>query len=198
MVRWRLVIVVLLIGGFFGGSYFLAEAHRSSAERFDIFLAVYFFAHHFGRMPNSFDELVKWGYLRPVRENGRRGYRLYHAAHSYAPPISAKAVSASPLYIYHTSGIDFAWGCKPQDLILREGRLYYRDKPEKEAILVRYRTLWVGRLTRLRSLGLYKAMLEGAARRSAQSAPTTRSAAPGQGKMLEDGGTSSLDGATQR
>jgi len=160
--------------------------------------AVWDFCRCFGRMPDSFSELVAAGYLRPVKLDNEILYQRFSSRDPSVPPTSAKAVSSSHRYIRDTSRIEFAWGITPDDLVLRNGRVYYRNEPAREALLARSKTPWTGKLARDRSLMLYKAILEGAARRSAQSAPTTRSAAPGQGKTLEDGGVSSLDGATQR
>jgi len=196
--------VVICLGGLAGfllvytAAYELARAQRATAENFELCLAVHHFALYFGRMPESFEELVAQGYLCPVEEGGRHAYRLCLSGDSSAPPVTGTSVRASPLKIYDTSSIEFAWGVTPEDLVLRSGRVYYRNEPGKEAILARSKTFWISQLERDRSLRLYKAMLEGAARRSAQSAPTTRSAGPREGKTSDDGGGSSVDGATQR
>jgi len=150
-------------------------------ESTDLMCAVESFARYYGRMPESFEELVEGGYLRPAIVNGERVYRWCLSRDDEAlPPSKARQVWVSPVKIHYPLKLSFAWGVKPEDLILRNGRLYWRKQPDKEALLVRGRTWTVSERDRRWTLDIYKAMLEGAKRRASQSAPARQRARSGR------------------
>jgi len=142
-------------------------------------LAVEDFARYYGRMPKSLEELIENGYLRPAVIDGEKVYRYCHSVGKVLPPKKATKVRVFPADIRDLSAVSFAWGVKPEDLILRGGRLYWRKQPDKEALLVRGRTWTVSERDRRWTLDIYKAMLEGAKRRASQSAPASQQSRPG-------------------
>jgi len=71
-------------------------------ESTDLMCAVESFARYYGRMPESFEELVESGYLRPAIVNGERVYQWCLSRDDEAlPPAKSRQGWVSPVKIHY-------------------------------------------------------------------------------------------------
>jgi len=178
-IRFRSVLVclvVLMVAFVIWRRCRAAAVNAQMVDDFEMVVAVEAFARCYGRMPSAFGELVEKGYIRAVQEGPRRGYRVCLPEDPSVPPISAKRLMVLDHLVQNPFRLQFAWGVTPEQLVLRGGRVYWRDQAEKEAILCWPKAFsgGIGDRERNRTLYLYMAMLEGAKRRASQSVPASR------------------------
>jgi len=115
-----LMAVVLL--AWIAAPYVVVGMH--SGAYYDVhwmWVANLLFATDHGRMPESLEELVQKRYLKPATVDGRRCYLV-----------------AGDHQISDLANVEVAWGVRTVDLIARNGRVYYKDRPNEETFLIRY------------------------------------------------------------
>jgi len=103
------------------------------------------FAESHGRMPKSLDELVQSSCLKPATVKGRQCY-LVLGNHQ----------------VRDLTNVKVAWGVGPEDLVVRNGRVYYKDRSNGEAFLIMYTSKMLHFFDRAGeewySMSLYKGM----------------------------------------
>ncbi len=140
-----------------------ASVYAAGVQTRDLGAAVFAFAAHHGRMPGSFDEMVRAGYARPA---GEAGMYLLMAGPRGQPMGAAVAISR----------FEVPWAVQPEQLAERDRGVYWRGQPQERALLVRHRAPpWAvralgGRLAMAFPPALYR-LLSGAA---AQTRPAVR------------------------
>ena len=114
------------------------------------------FAGNYGRMPYSFEEMIEKGYIYPEKVNGSIRYwtcRVADGERRIRYPLRNPDI------------LRVAWGLKPSDLVCKNGRLYCKDDPTREVLLLEGKFSGLMRLLaspeRMRShnLLIYEAML---------------------------------------
>jgi len=137
---------------------YVSYVHYASRDDIAMMEILSFFARRHGRMPKSLGELIERGYLVPTGTEAGGGYWEFIPGQPNAEPL---------YYLKDLKDFEIAWGVGPADLVVRKGRLYYRKRPNQEALLIVRRALpgsWFDvdtwRDWRDWSLRLYRHMLE--------------------------------------
>jgi len=120
--RTKVLLALALLAALMGACFWMVSTvDRIFWEAHTMWRANSFFVSKYGRMPKSLDELIASGYLKRITW---KGVPMYQAFLNGA--------------VRNFEHIEISWGVDPGDLIVRDGRVYYRDRPNEEAFLIMY------------------------------------------------------------
>lgn len=131
-----LVLLLVLMALFTAFAVMAANLYAVGGQTRDLGAVIALFAMEHDHIPASIDELVEAGYARPSKQAG-----LYDL---FAGPTGEPLDRDVPVDLY-----DVSWGVQPEQLIERDGGVFWRDTPDRRVLLVRHTSPpWVVRVLR--------------------------------------------------
>lgn len=124
-VLFTLGVLVAALGGF---AYVAGSVYVAGTRMRAVGASVFQCAQRDGRMPASLEEMVQAGCIRPTDGDD-------HGKYLVIDRVTGQPVGSA----VDMDRYDISWGVQPDQLVERDKILYWRDRPDERALLIRDR-----------------------------------------------------------